>query len=83
MSTGGLTQMNGQNPDGFIQTHGLQQYADQIPAIINKRVYTIAGTTGVTVTNPDSPVKGYIGLDWFERGVSRCDEVRGQLGSDG
>lgn len=75
-STGGLTGMDSTNPDGFLQTHGIASYASQIPAVTAKTVYTLAGTTGVTVTNPSSPVKGYIGLDWFERGVSRCDEVR-------
>jgi hypothetical protein len=75
-STGGLTEMDATNPDGFLQTHNIKAYADQIPAVTAKTVYTLAGTTGVTVTNPNSPMKGYIGLDWFERGVSRADEVR-------
>jgi hypothetical protein len=76
MSTGGLTAMDSQNPNGFIQTHGIpQQYVDQIQAINNKAVYTLAGTSGVPVTRALSPVKGYVGIDWFERGVSRADEV--------
>jgi hypothetical protein len=75
-STGGLTEMDNTSPDGFIQTHNIAPYASQIDAITAKNVYTLAGTTGVTVTNPSSPMKGYIGLDWFERGVSRADEVR-------
>lgn len=76
-STGGLTQMSGQNPDGFLQKHGIEAYGSQIPAVTNKLVFTVAKTTGVPVTNPNSPYLGYIGLDWFERGVSRADWVSG------
>lgn len=75
MSTGGLTAMDAQNPDGFLQKHNIVKYASQIPAVTAKTVYTIAGTSGVSITRADSPLKGYVGLDWFERGVSRADEV--------
>lgn len=74
-STGGITQMDGQNPPGFLQTHGIKPYANQIGAITSKQVYTLAKTTGMPVTNTGSPNLGYIGLDWFERGVSRADWV--------
>jgi hypothetical protein len=77
MSTGGLTAMDAQNPDGFLQTHNIKPYADQIEAVVKQQVYTLAGTSGVPVTRALSPVKGYVGIDWFERGVSRADEVSG------
>jgi hypothetical protein len=70
-STGGITTM-----DLFLETHGVRDYADQIPAISAARVYTIAGTTGVPVATPGSFNLGSVGLDWFERGTSRPDEVR-------
>lgn len=76
MSTGGLTEMDAENPDGFLQTHDIKAYASQIPAVNEAQVYTLAGTIGQTITNPNSPIRGSVGLDWFERGVSRCDEVR-------
>lgn len=77
MSTGGLTEMDATNPDGFVQTHNVKFYADnlQIPAVTAKNVYSLAGTIGQTVTRQGSPVLGYMALYWFERGQSRCDEV--------
>lgn len=69
--------MDSTNPEGFVQKHGIKQYMPQVPAIGNKAVYTVARTTGMTVTNPNSPVLGMCGLDWFERGVSRADWVSG------
>lgn len=75
MSTGGLTAMDGDNPDGFLQTYKIQAYASQIPAVTNKAVYSLAGTTGVPITRGNSPLKGYVGLDWFESGVSRAEVV--------
>lgn len=70
MATGGITSMS-----TFLDVHGLTAYADQLPAVTNKQVYTIAGTTGVPVTTPGSFNLGSVGLDWFERGTSRPDEV--------
>jgi hypothetical protein len=80
MSTGGLTAMDAVNPDGFLQTYKIQQYASQIPAVTNKAVYSLAGTIGVPITRGNSPIKGYVGLDWFESGVSRAEVVRDKEG---
>lgn len=77
-STGGLTQMS-----DFIKKHGIADYATEIPAVTAAQVYTVAGTTGMTVTTPGSFNLGSVGLDWFERGTSRCDEVRKGAASHG
>lgn len=75
-STGGLTEMDAVNPAGFLQTYKIEAYASQITAVTSKAVYSLAGTTGVPITRGNSPIKGYVGLDWFESGVSRADVVR-------
>lgn len=75
-STGGLTEMDAVNPAGFLQTYKIQAYASQIPAVASKAVYSLAGTTGVPITRGNSAIKGWVGLDWFESGVSRADVVR-------
>lgn len=69
MATGGLTRMS-----QFLETHGVAQYAEYIPAVVDKQVYTLAGTTGLPVGG-GSANAGSVGMDWFERGTSRPDEV--------
>lgn len=56
--------------------------AASVSAIASMNVYTLAGTTSQVVTRPGSPNVGTVGMDWFERGASRCDEV-GAAGSYG
>ncbi|KAF8072663.1 TD1 [Scenedesmus sp. PABB004] len=66
--TGGLVRLA-----DFVSRHGLS--GRTVPAVSGRRVYTLAGTTGQTVQDPDSPYDGSVGLDWYERGTSHCEEV--------
>lgn len=60
--------------DDFVSAHSLSSYTRTIPAIANKNVYTIAGTASQTIQEGD--YTGSVGLDWYERGTARADEVR-------
>lgn len=62
--------------EDFLKAHGITSAAAAgIKAITNRQVYTLAGTTGKVIER-SGPSVGTVGLDWFERGTTRCDEVR-------
>jgi hypothetical protein len=63
--------------ESFLAAHQITSAAAAgIKAITNRRVYSLGGTTGQPITRAGSPNIGTVGLDWFERGTTRCDEVR-------
>lgn len=70
MANGGLLQLK-----EFTDAHGLPSSNTGIPAVDKGEVYSLAGVASQTVTDTDSKNLGMVGLDWFERGTSRCDEV--------
>lgn len=69
MATGGYIRLS-----QFMSAHQLLQSL-QIPAINTQQVYSLAGATSQTITAQDSAYRGSVGMDWFERGTARCDEV--------
>lgn len=73
MATGGFVRMK-----QFLDAHsvGAGYPNTGIAAVDSGEVYSIAGVTSQTVQSTDSIYRGSVGLDWFERGTSRCDEVR-------
>lgn len=72
---GGLVSMSG--AEGWLAQYGLPASfaSTNIKAVRNGQVYSLAGTSSQTITRPGSWSQGSVGIDWFERGVSRCDEV--------
>jgi len=63
--------------ESFLAAHQINStVAAGIKAITNRQVYSLAGTTGQPITRAGSPNIGTVGLDWFERGTTRSDEVR-------
>jgi hypothetical protein len=62
--------------ESFLAAHQITSAAAAgIKAITNRRVYSLGGTTGQPITRAGSPNIGTVGLDWFERGTTRCDEA--------
>jgi hypothetical protein len=56
----------------FVNGHNIASAS--IRAVANKQVYTIAGQASTQIQVGSG--QGSVGLDWYERGTSRADEVR-------